>query len=152
MVKVSHIWHNGIQSLPDVKLASLYSKSVTHENSKCADFPLVQVKHTVQNWPFCLSFQTEWKNDSYLTQNEDIWNFHGSLTLNQGLLKYQISFLLSKVSELWKFQMCWFCVSTDGTHSSNLAIFSFIPNRMKKWLIFDTKWRHLELSRLTDFE
>ena len=55
----------------------------------------------------------------------------------QGLLKYQISFLLYKVSELSKFQMCWFCISTGETHSSKLAILSLILNRMKKWLIFD---------------
>ena len=39
----------------NTKLGPLYSKSVTHENSKCVDFPSAQVKHTVQNWPFCLS-------------------------------------------------------------------------------------------------
>ena len=36
-----------------------YSKSVSHENSKCVDFVSAQVKHTVQDWPFFLSFQTE---------------------------------------------------------------------------------------------
>ena len=56
----------------------------------------------------------------------------------QGLLKYQISFPIFKVSDRWKFQISGFCVSTGETHTSNKGIFSLMPNRMEKWIIFDT--------------
>ena len=56
------IWHHGkVESyltlwhtygLQDIKLISLYSKSVSRENSKCPHFASVQVKHIVQNRQF----------------------------------------------------------------------------------------------------
>ena len=49
----------------------------------------------------------------------------------QWLLKYQISFPLFKVSEPWKFQMCWFCVSAGETHSSNRPFFLSFPTEWK---------------------
>ena len=50
-------WHTKV--FQNIKLASLYPKSVSHENSKWVDFVSVQVKHIVQNLSFFLSFQTE---------------------------------------------------------------------------------------------
>ena len=35
----------------NIKLAFLYSKSVSRENSKCFDFASLEVKHIVQNRP-----------------------------------------------------------------------------------------------------
>ena len=56
----------------------------------------------------------------------------------QGFLKCQISFQIFKVDERWKSQMSGLYVSTAETHTSNKGIFSLMPNRMKKWVIFDT--------------
>ena len=55
-----------------------YSKSMCRENSKCRHFASVQVKQIVSmaRFPLCVS--------PILMQNEGIWNFHGSLTLNKG--------------------------------------------------------------------
>ena len=59
-------WHT--KSFQNTKLVSIYSNSVSREDSKCLHFASVQMKNMVQNRPFFLSFQTEWKNESYLTQ------------------------------------------------------------------------------------
>ena len=40
------------QGLLKYQLVSDYSKSMSHERSKCLYFALVQVKHVTQNWPF----------------------------------------------------------------------------------------------------
>ena len=56
----------------------------------------------------------------------------------QWRLKYQISFPLLKLSEPWKFQKSWFCISTGKTHNSKQAIYSLIPNTVTKWVISDT--------------
>ena len=55
------------QRLPEYQI-SLYSKSVGLKNSKCLHYVSVQMKNIVQNRPFFLSFEIEWKNESYLTQ------------------------------------------------------------------------------------
>ena len=73
---------------------------------------------------------------SHSKQNEKmnhIWHI-----AYQGLPKYQIRFPLSKVSEPWKFQMCWLCVSRCETLVQNSPSFSLMPNWLKKWVIFDT--------------
>ena len=64
----------------NIKLVCLYSKSMSRENSKFRHFASVQVKQMVSmaRFPQCVC--------PILTQNEDIWNFHGSLTLNKGKL------------------------------------------------------------------
>ena len=64
----------------NIKLVCLYSKSMSRENSECRHFASVQVKQMVSmaRFPLCVY--------PILTQNEDIWNFHGSLTLNKGKL------------------------------------------------------------------
>ena len=59
-------WHT--KGFQNIRLVSLYSKSVSHKNPKCLHFASVQLKYIVQKRPFFLSFQTEWKNESYLTQ------------------------------------------------------------------------------------
>ena len=64
----------------NIKLVCLYSKSMSRENSKCRHFASVQVKQMVSMARFTLCVYP------ILTQNEDIWNFHGSLTLNKGKL------------------------------------------------------------------
>ena len=67
----------GYQRLLKYQIGCLYSKSMSHKNSKCRHFASVQVKQIV--WPvFHYVFHP------ILMQNEDIWNFIGSLTLNKG--------------------------------------------------------------------
>ena len=60
-------WHT--KGFTNIKLVSLYSKSMSHENFKCLQFASLQMKNIVQNRPFFLLFQTERKNKSYLTQS-----------------------------------------------------------------------------------
>ena len=70
IIKMSLIWHNSIlRPSKNIKLVSHCSKSVSCKNSKCLDFASVQVKRMVQNRAFFLSYQTECKNESYLTLN-----------------------------------------------------------------------------------
>ena len=94
-----------------MKSVSLYSKSVSCENSRCLHFESLQLKHIVQNRPFF----------SYSKQNEKMSHIG-----YQKFPEYQISFPLFKVSEPQKLQMSSFCVSTDETHSSVQAIFLLI--------------------------
>ena len=75
-----------------------------------------------------------------LTQNEDIWNFYGSLTLNNGKL-------------IWYFRSPWYAIV------SNRLIFSFCLAWEKNCLFWTmdftcTKARskHLEFLHLIDFE
>ena len=46
-----------------------------------------------------------------LTQNEDIWNFHGSVTLNKGKLIYY-------------FGRLWYAIVSNMTHFYHNALFS----------------------------
>ena len=117
-------WHT--KGFQNIKLVSLYSKSMSCENSKCLHFASVQMKNIVQNRPFF----------SHSKQNEK-WVIFDTMAY-QLLLKYHISFLLSKVSKPWKFQISSFCVSTSETDSPKQAIFFSHSKRMKKWVIFDT--------------
>ena len=64
-------WHT--KSFQNIKLVSLYSKSVSCENSKSLHFPSVQMKHIVQKRPFCSHSKQNEKNESYLTQ----WHTNG---------------------------------------------------------------------------
>ena len=52
----------------NIKLVSLYSKSVSCENSKCLHLASVQMKHIVQKTPFFLIPNRMKKNELYLTQ------------------------------------------------------------------------------------
>ena len=63
--KMSHLtqWHT--KGFQNIKLVSLYSKSVSRENSKCLHFASVQVKHIVQNRPY---FSHSKQNDSLWTE------------------------------------------------------------------------------------
>ena len=63
-------WHT--EGFQNIKLVSLYSKSVSCQNSICLHFVTVQIKHVVQNKPLFISFQTNCKNE-YLTQ----WHTYG---------------------------------------------------------------------------
>ena len=64
----------------NIKLVCLYSKSMSRENSERRHFASVQVKQMVSMARFTLCVYP------VLTQNEDMWNFHDSLTLNKGKL------------------------------------------------------------------
>ena len=55
----SYLTQRHTKVFQNIKLASPYSKSMSHENSKWVDFVSVQVKDIVQNGSFFLSFQTE---------------------------------------------------------------------------------------------
>ena len=76
----------GYQRLPEYQIGlSLFkvnerNETKRNENSKCRHFASVQVKQMVSMARFTLCVYP------LLTQNEDIWNFHGSLTLNKGKL------------------------------------------------------------------
>ena len=59
-------WHT--KGFKNIKLVSLYSKSVSCENSKCLHFASVQMKHIVQKRPFFSHSKQNGKNESYLTQ------------------------------------------------------------------------------------
>ena len=50
-------WHT--KGFQHIKSVSFYSKSVSHENSKCLHYASVEMKNVVQNRPFFLSFETE---------------------------------------------------------------------------------------------
>ena len=80
---------------------------MSHENFKFVNFVSVQVKHIVQNWPLFSLIPNrrpvELCVSPVLTQNEDIWNFHGSLTLNKGkLIRY--------------FRKPWYAIVSNMTH------------------------------------
>ena len=64
-------WHT--KGFQNIKLVSLYSKSVNRENSKCLHFASVLMKHIVQNRPFFSHSKQIEKNESYLTQ----WHIKG---------------------------------------------------------------------------
>ena len=57
----------------NIKLVSLYTNSLSCENSKCLHFASVQMKHIVQKTAFCSYSKQNEKNESYLTQ----WNTRG---------------------------------------------------------------------------
>ena len=63
----TYLTQRHIKGFQNIKLVSIYSNSVNRENSKCLHFVSVQMKNIVQHRPFFLSFQTERKNESYLT-------------------------------------------------------------------------------------
>ena len=132
----SYLTQRNTRGFKNIKLVSLHWKSVNRKNSKCLHFASVQMKHKVQKRPF-FSFQTEWKK----------WVIF-DMMLYQRLDEYQISFPLFKVSELWKFQMSSFCISTDETHSSKRAIFLSFQTEWKIWVIFDT----MAYQRLPEYQ
>ena len=59
-------WHT--KGFHNIKLVSLYSKSVSCENSKCLHFASIQMKHIVQKRPFFSHSKQNEKDESYLTQ------------------------------------------------------------------------------------
>ena len=53
------------KGLRNINLASHYSKSVSHNNSKCVDFELVQLTPIVEKFPISPSCCKRSKNNSY---------------------------------------------------------------------------------------
>ena len=100
---------------------------MSSENSKSLHFASVQMKHMVQNRTFLLSFQTEWKSQSYLTQ----WHTKG----------FQNIKLVSTYSKSVNCDnsKCLHFVSVQMKHIvQNRPFYSLIQSRMKKCVIFDT--------------
>ena len=89
-------WHT--KGFQNIKLVSLYSKSVSCENSQCLHFASVQ--HIVQNRQF-----------SFLTEKNKKWVIFDTMGY-QRLLEYRIGLPFLKVNEPRKFKMLSFCIST----------------------------------------
>ena len=64
--KNEYIWHNSIPKASRISIFH-YSKSMSHENSKCLYFASVQIKHLVQKRPFFSHSKQNEKSESYLT-------------------------------------------------------------------------------------
>ena len=111
-------WHT--KGFQNIKLVSLYSESMSCGNSKCLHFPSVQMKHIVQNRPFSFSFQTEWVNESYLTQ----WH-------TKGFQNIKLVSLFSK-SVSHENSKCLHFASVQMKQIVQNRPFFLIPNRMKK--------------------
>ena len=71
--KESYLTQWPTKAFQNIKLVSLYSKSVSCENSKCLHFVSVQIKNIVRNRKIFPLLQTELKNESYFTQ----WHTNG---------------------------------------------------------------------------
>ena len=117
--KMSHIWHNGI---PKAFRISNYFSFI--QSQWAMKIPDVSILHqyrwnTVQKGHF-----------SIIPNRMEKWVIFDTMAYER-LPKYQISFPLFKVNELWKLQMSSFCVSSDEKHSSKQAIF----------LSFKTEWK-----------
>ena len=105
------------KGLINIKLVSLYSKSVSCENSKCLHFASVQMKHIVQKGPFSShSKQTE-KYESYLTQ----WHTKGFQNIN----------LVYSKSVSCENSKCLHFASVQMKHIVKKGPYFLIPNRMK---------------------
>ena len=119
-------WHT--ESFQNIKLVSLYSKSVNRENSKCLHFASVQMKYIVQKRPlFSHSKQNE-KNESYLTQ----WH-------TKGFQNIKLVYLYSK-SVSCENSKCLHFASVQMKHIVQKRPFFLIPNRMKKNELYLTQW------------
>ena len=69
---------------------------------------------------------------SVLTQNEDIWNFHGSLTLNNGkLIRYSGSLWYAIVSNITHF--CSFCLEWKKMACFELCVSSVLTQNEDIW-------------------
>ena len=105
-------WHT--KGFQNIKLVSLYSKSVNRENSKCLHFASVQMQHIVQKRPFFSHSKQNEKNESYLTQ----WH-------TKGFQNIKLVSLYSK-SVSCENSKCLHFPSVQMKHSSKKAIlFSF---------------------------
>ena len=124
---MSHIWHTkGFQ------LVSVYSKSVSCENSKCLHSASVQMKHNSKHSP---------KRPFFLIANRmKKWVTFDTMAY-QRFPEYQISFPLFKVNEPWKFQMSWVhfaSIQVKHIVVQNRQFSSLIGKEWKKWVLFDT--------------
>ena len=115
------------QRLPEYQISFPLFKVSELWKFEMSSISVSTMKHIVQKGYF-FSFQTEWKK----------WVIFDTMAY-QKLPEYQISFALFKVSELWKFQMSSFCVSTDEAHSSKKDIFSLSKQNEKNELYL-TQW------------
>ena len=104
-------WH--IRGFQNIKLLSLYSKSVNCKNSKCLHFASVQMKHIVQKRPFFSHSKQNEKNESYLTQ----WH-------SKGFQNIKLVSLYSKSVSCENSKCLHFPWVQVETHSSKKAIFS----------------------------
>ena len=77
--------------------------------------------------PLFLSFQTEWENESYLTQ----WH-------TKGFQNIKLVSLYSKSASCENSRRLHFVSVQMKNIVQNRPDFSLIGNRMKKWVIFDT--------------
>ena len=111
-------WHT--KSFHNFKLVSLYSKSVSCENSICLHFASVQMKHIVQKRPFFSHSKQNEKNESYLRQ----WHTKS----------FQNIKLVSLYSESVSFEnsKCLHFASVQMKHIVKKGHLFLIPNRMKK--------------------
>ena len=117
-------WHT--RGFQNIKLVFHYSKSVSHENSKCLHFPSVLMKHIVQNKPFLFSSQTKWQNESYLTQ----WH-------TKGFQNIKSVSLYSKSVSCENFKCLHFAWVQEKPTAQNRQ-FSSPIEKNKRWAIFDT--------------
>ena len=111
-------WHT--KSFQNIKLVSLYSKSVSCENSQCLHFASLQMKHIVQNRPFFFSFQPVLRNESYLTQ----WHTKGFQNIKL------VSFYSKSVSR--ENSQCLHYVSVQVKHIVQNRQFSSLVEKNKK--------------------
>ena len=115
----------------NIQLGSLYSKSVSHENSKCLHFASVLLKHSSKQAIFSF-FRKEWKK---LVIFESMGY--------QRLPEYQIPLLLFKVNEPWKFQMSSFCISivwNTTVENRTYYLFELYWCKMKTFSSFMAHW------------
>ena len=110
-------WHT--KSFQNTKLVSLYSKSVSCENSKCLHFASVQINHIVQKRPF-FSHSKQNEKKSYLTQ----WH-------TKGFHNIKLVSLYSK-SVSRENSKCLHFASVQMKHIAKKGHSFLIPNRMKK--------------------
>ena len=129
------LWHTKV--FQNIKLVSPYSKSLSHENSRCLHCASVQIKHMVkkaigslianrmEKWVIfdTMAYQRLPGYQigfplfplfivSLIPNRMGKWVIFDTMAY-QRLPEYQISFPLLKVCEPWKFHMSLFCVSSD---------------------------------------
>ena len=111
-------WHT--KSFQNIKVVSLYSKSMGRENSKCPHFASVQMKHIVQKRPFFSHSKQNEKNESYFAQ----WHTKGFQNIK---LVFHYSKSMSRENS-----KCLHFASVQMKHKVQKRTFFLIPNRMKK--------------------
>ena len=143
----------------NIKLVCLYSKSMSCKNSKCCHFASVQVKQIVSVARFALCVSP------ILMQNENVWNFHSSLTLSKGkLIWYSGSLWYAIVSNMthffillgseWKKKMACFEQYFLSELTQNEVIWNFHGSlSLSKWKLIWYSWSlwYAIVSNMTHF-